>query len=228
LKTLEEVFIHNLKRYRGKRTQAEIAEAAGIPLRSYQHAEGGAIPQGPNRAAIAEALGVQETELFLDPDLTSPTPRQALEVIAKALGTQLPNQTFNQRDRIVAGAETKDSSQQNAETISGGNQLSRGDRTKQSKPNTRNPDHHVDLSDDQDSVVSKVGSSRMLRADEPEPMITLGPRSSMEEIRAVFPALKEHQLRTIQGLLKAIDAENASGMSREGVLDPDHKVRKPK
>lgn len=68
--TLEEVFKANLKRLRGNRTQAEIAESAGIPLRSYQHAESGIVPQGPNRQAIARALGVQETTLFMDPELS--------------------------------------------------------------------------------------------------------------------------------------------------------------
>lgn len=68
MKTLEEIFVENLRRFRGDRTQAEIAERAGIPLRSYQHAEGGAIPQGPNRTAIAQALGVKESALFVDFD----------------------------------------------------------------------------------------------------------------------------------------------------------------
>lgn len=86
LKTLEEVFKDNLKRLRGRRTQAEIAEAAGIPLRSYQHAESGVIPQGPNRTAIARALGAsRETELFMDPDLSSMDAGQALKVIAREL-----------------------------------------------------------------------------------------------------------------------------------------------
>lgn len=71
MKTIEEVFIFNLRRLRGSRTQAEIAESAGIPLRSYQRAEYGDIPQGPNRQAIARAFGLDsETALFIDPELT--------------------------------------------------------------------------------------------------------------------------------------------------------------
>ena len=67
MKTIQEIFIANLKRLRGERTQAVIAEIAGIPLRSYQNAEiNGAIPQGPNLAAIAKAFGVPETHLFVD------------------------------------------------------------------------------------------------------------------------------------------------------------------
>jgi len=68
LGTIQEIFIANLKRLRGKRTQADIAEAAGIPLRSYQNAEiNGAIPQGPNLAAIASVYGIPETHLFVNP-----------------------------------------------------------------------------------------------------------------------------------------------------------------
>lgn len=85
MKTLEEVFKKNLKRLRGARTQAAIAEAADIPLRSYQHAESGIIPQGPNRTAITKALGVStELELFMDPELRAkPSIRaQLFELIA--------------------------------------------------------------------------------------------------------------------------------------------------
>lgn len=85
MRTLEEVFKENLKRLRGRRTQAEVAEAAGIPLRSYQHAESGIIPQGPNRTAIAAALGVgRETELFLDQELAGGGSAKArlLELVA--------------------------------------------------------------------------------------------------------------------------------------------------
>lgn len=66
MKTIEEVFSDNLRRLRGSRSQAAVAEMADIPLRSYQRAENGDIPHGPNRTAIANALGVQETQLFVD------------------------------------------------------------------------------------------------------------------------------------------------------------------
>lgn len=90
MKTLEEVFKENLKRLRGARTQSEVAKAAKIPLRSYQHAESGIIPQDPNRQAIAGALGVpDETHLFVNLDAFMPrhpiTPQEALEVLARAI-----------------------------------------------------------------------------------------------------------------------------------------------
>lgn len=90
MKTLEEIFRVNLIRLRGSRTQAAIAELAGIPLRSYQHVEStGAIPQGPNRTAIARALAVEEGELFVDRHRYGPrrdiSAREAWEVLGKAL-----------------------------------------------------------------------------------------------------------------------------------------------
>lgn len=69
MRTLEEVFRANLKRLRGSRSQDAIAETAKIPKRTYQHAEAGAIPQGPTRQAIAAAFGVPEASLFLDETL---------------------------------------------------------------------------------------------------------------------------------------------------------------
>lgn len=85
LKTIREVFVHNLRVLRADRTQAQIAEMAEIPLRSYQRAEGGDIPQDENLIAIAGALGVSMTRLFLDSDLTDPQPEQALEVLRKTI-----------------------------------------------------------------------------------------------------------------------------------------------
>lgn len=85
MKTIKEVFSHNLKHFRGSRTQAEIAEKAGIPVRSYQNMEWGTIPQEANLDAIARALGVQPTALFLDPDYSlDPNPIYALEIIRGA------------------------------------------------------------------------------------------------------------------------------------------------
>ena len=94
MKTIEQTFRENLIRLRGKRTQAQIAEIAGIPTRSYQNAElNGVIPQGPNRQAIARALGVEELDLFVDPLRHSPsrdiTVTQALEIVQNALSAAL-------------------------------------------------------------------------------------------------------------------------------------------
>ena len=90
MKSLEEIFRANLIRLRGPRTQAAIAELAGIPLRSYQNVEvNGSIPQGPNRRAIANALGVPESHLFVDPHEFVPVdvvdPITALAIVANAL-----------------------------------------------------------------------------------------------------------------------------------------------
>lgn len=94
------MFADNLRRLRGKRTQAEIAEAADIPLRSYQHAESGIIPQGPNRTAIARALGAAgETELFLDPDLRGLSP-------AVELFEMLPTLDDFEAKELLAHAKT--------------------------------------------------------------------------------------------------------------------------
>jgi transcriptional regulator with XRE-family HTH domain len=87
VKTIEEVFSENLKRLRGDRTQAYIAELAGVPLRSYQKSEALQLPRPDNRRAIARAFGVSEAELFLDPALASrpaavPAKVRLLELIA--------------------------------------------------------------------------------------------------------------------------------------------------
>lgn len=91
LDSIEKVFSENLRRLRGERTQAEIAELAGVPLRSYQKAEAEQIPRPENRRALVRAFGLKsETELFVDPDLfpsaPSPTPAEALEVLAREIG----------------------------------------------------------------------------------------------------------------------------------------------
>lgn len=75
LKTIQEVIEFNLRRLRGKRTQSEVAEAAGIPLRTYQDAEGGHIPRPSTITALSQAFKVSETELFLDPDLKRCSPQ---------------------------------------------------------------------------------------------------------------------------------------------------------
>jgi transcriptional regulator with XRE-family HTH domain len=88
VETLEEIFKKNLVRLRRGRTQAEVAELAGIPERSYQNAKlNGVIPQAKNRMAIAKAFGVDELDLFVDPDRyvknTGISALQALEVLTE-------------------------------------------------------------------------------------------------------------------------------------------------
>lgn len=68
LKTIKQIFHRNLRALRGERTQAEIAEAARIPYRTYVESERSVIPQGPTLAAIAKVYGVSEVALFQDPE----------------------------------------------------------------------------------------------------------------------------------------------------------------
>lgn len=82
MKTIRDVFISNLIRLRGERTQEQVAEGAGIPVRSYQRAEYGEIPQTPNLKAIAKSLGVPETHLFVDMEEFQPgRPDPRLELL---------------------------------------------------------------------------------------------------------------------------------------------------
>ena len=89
LETIDKVLSFNVRKYRGKRSQATIADAAGLPLRTYQRYENGVLPRRRSHlVALARALGVNETALFLDPDLIKEaaasfpvTPDHALYVI---------------------------------------------------------------------------------------------------------------------------------------------------
>lgn len=124
LKSLEEVFKANLLRLRGSRTQADIAELAGIPLRSYQNVEAnGAIPQGPNRKAIAQALGVPETHLFVDlaefsAGAASVTPSEALAVLEKAINSWESPSTVDPRiARLLAAIDSNPAILEKIETL---------------------------------------------------------------------------------------------------------------
>lgn len=59
-----QVFSANCKRLRGSATQQEIADRAGLSLRSYQSAEYGRLPHEENLKRIASAFEVDEIELF--------------------------------------------------------------------------------------------------------------------------------------------------------------------
>jgi transcriptional regulator with XRE-family HTH domain len=87
LKTIKEVFAENLRRLRGDRTQAALSEAADIPLRTLQKWEAGRLPRDEGQLqALATALGVAETALFIDASASAePTPQEALEVLSRAL-----------------------------------------------------------------------------------------------------------------------------------------------
>jgi transcriptional regulator with XRE-family HTH domain len=65
---MERVFAENLlkaRKSRGFRTQEAMAEAAGIPFRTYQDIERGVhLPRGSNLKKIADALKVSESALY--------------------------------------------------------------------------------------------------------------------------------------------------------------------
>ncbi len=87
LKTINEVWAFNLRRFRAKRTQSDIAEAVGMSLRGYQHLETGALPKSQGTTAIiAKVLGVSESRLFADPDeVPKPSAKEALKIVEDAL-----------------------------------------------------------------------------------------------------------------------------------------------
>lgn len=91
LRTIEEVVAYHLRRLRGQSTQSEMADMLGIPLRTYNALENGQIPRPETRRIIAQKLGIGETELFLDPDLTKPpNAGAALEVLSEFVKKNLP------------------------------------------------------------------------------------------------------------------------------------------
>jgi transcriptional regulator with XRE-family HTH domain len=89
LKTIEEVISYRMREIRGNRNQDEMAEFLQIPFRTYQAIEAGGIPRAATRRAIAKRLSISETTLFLDPDLTTASPGQALDIIRDALTSKV-------------------------------------------------------------------------------------------------------------------------------------------
>lgn len=85
LETINEVFSRNLEKFRGNRTQKDIAKALGMSLKAYNRLENGTLPRSSLFPKLARILGVPETTLFLDPDLSSPTAEQIAEVLSFAL-----------------------------------------------------------------------------------------------------------------------------------------------
>ena len=64
------------------RTKKAISAESGIPASTLFNMLNGHIAEGQNLAKLCAYFGVGETQLFLDPDLTKPTPVQALAVLA--------------------------------------------------------------------------------------------------------------------------------------------------
>lgn len=84
LETIDKVLSFNVRKFRGKRSQSAVADAAGLPLRTYQRYENGVLPRRRRHlVALARALGVSETALFLDPDLVRPDPITAARVLSE-------------------------------------------------------------------------------------------------------------------------------------------------
>lgn len=87
MNTIEEVLSHNLREFRGDRTQMDVADDAGIPFRTYQSIEAGIIPRKrAHLTALATYYDIAETRFFLDPDfIPVPSNRQILEAVNMAL-----------------------------------------------------------------------------------------------------------------------------------------------
>lgn len=67
MESIRQILGFNLRLLRGDRTQAELAEVLGLPLRSYQRIESGvAFPQESTLKQITTKLGVSESALFQD------------------------------------------------------------------------------------------------------------------------------------------------------------------
>lgn len=109
MKSIKDILSHNIKRLRGDRTQTEMAEIAGIPMRTYQNAEAGSIPHFSTLAALAKAFRVPETELFLDQSLLrprEPSPQEIVAIVHDALEARKKTraQTFIPPDLELAFA----------------------------------------------------------------------------------------------------------------------------
>lgn len=92
MRSIKEVFSSNLRKLRGDRTQAEVAEAANIALRTLQKLESGQLPREENLMGLAKAFDVPETQLYFDEDLVrQPGPAEALKILAEALNIEPPN-----------------------------------------------------------------------------------------------------------------------------------------
>lgn len=88
--TISETLTFNLAMLRKGMSMVELAEAAGMPYRTYVSIEGGERwPRVENLEAIAKALSVPVTRLFQDPAL-KPTPEEALAIIGEALRESKP------------------------------------------------------------------------------------------------------------------------------------------
>lgn len=87
MKNIAECLAHNLRRLRKERkmTQEVLAERAGLSLGTIQLIETRKRwPERESVASLAQALGVPETSLFVDPELR-PSVKEAWEIITEEL-----------------------------------------------------------------------------------------------------------------------------------------------
>lgn len=90
MNTIEEIFSHNCRKFRGNRTQAKMAELAELPFRTYQNCEAGVIPQVETRKALVKAFGLKnELPLFDLPEAPGISVQDALSVLQGFVENQL-------------------------------------------------------------------------------------------------------------------------------------------
>lgn len=83
-----EIFKVNLRNYRSQKnwTREKLAEYAGVsPVSVQRWEDGDRWPRPPQIKKLADALNILPAKLFADPEVSEITPRQALEVLKKAL-----------------------------------------------------------------------------------------------------------------------------------------------
>lgn len=94
MKTIRQVFTHNLKeqRERAGLDQVEFAQLLGVPPSTYQKLESskGGVPQKKTIAKIVEVLKLpSETVLFMDPDYRLPALEDAIKLLARQHGFEI-------------------------------------------------------------------------------------------------------------------------------------------
>jgi transcriptional regulator with XRE-family HTH domain len=110
LENINELFIQNLIRLRQENgmTQAEMAEAAGVDIRTYQKYEyKQTFPRPDKIRRMARALGVTESDLFKDPssqsETTTATDRAQRTLRLQTLINQLSDDDFDTIETTVEG-----------------------------------------------------------------------------------------------------------------------------
>lgn len=106
MKTIQELLSFNLRSLRGDRTQEQIAEAAGIPFRTYQDCERGIkLPQQPTLESLAKLYGVSQLAFFQDVN-AGKILAQKLNSIRAADAVNILVNTFSKYGDIIESLET--------------------------------------------------------------------------------------------------------------------------